>query len=88
MWSLVWARTAQKEYFDLRQVLESRQSSTKFHVHFSADGRVDILHAEHLRGCANVTMHQHEKGGHNLVKKLRDSGELKEILLGSLQGSA
>ena len=85
---LLWTGRSQREYFDLRRVLKSRQSRTEFHVHFSADSRVDILHAENLEGCANVFMHRHVKGGHRLVRKLRDSGELQNILRASLQRRA
>ena len=84
MCRLLMARSAQRKYFDLRSVLESRKSATEFHVHFCADSRLDVLHAEHLRGCANVFLHHHREGGHRLVRKLRDSGELKRILVASL----
>ncbi len=84
LWTLLWSKDTQREYFDLRRVLESRATTTKFHVHFSADGGADVVHAEHLRGCANVFLHPHPKGGHKLVKKLRDSGELNEILVASV----
>jgi pimeloyl-ACP methyl ester carboxylesterase len=84
MGALIWSRTAQKEYFDLRRVLQSRPADTEFHVHYSANARVDILHAERLRGVPNVHLHEHRDGGHKLVRKLRDTGKLKEILLQSL----
>ncbi len=85
MWTLIRTRTAQKHYFDLQQVLRSRSTNTEFHVHYGGDGRVDVIHAERLRGIPQVHLHLHPEGGHSLVKKLRDTGELNTILTETLQ---
>jgi len=88
MWTLIWSRTAQQQYFDLRHVLESRQTTTEFYIHYSADGRADILHAEHLRGIPHVHLLEHPMGGHMLVRRLRDTGELKGILMESVRAGS
>jgi hypothetical protein len=79
--------TAQKEYFDLKRALPLVEGGkTELHVHYSTAGRLDKLHAERLGGLQNVRLHPYTEGGHRLIRHLRDSGLLKEILTKSLHG--
>lgn len=49
-------------------------------VFVSKRHELDYVHATNLRGLPGVCIHEYAKGGHNLVKELRDSGELATIL--------
>ncbi len=49
-------------------------------LHVCNRNRLDYLHAMNLSKLPQVTIHEYEFGGHALVKKLRDSGELASIL--------
>lgn len=74
-------------YLDLREVLRDAQG-TRFHIHFSAETRLDAVHARHLAGLPNVHLHDHPEGGHGVVKTLRDSGALEAIIRGALEERA
>jgi len=81
------AKSAQSELYDLKRVLESRKSeNTRFHIYFSTIDRLDKIHAGRMKAVPNVFLHPYNDGGHGLVKHLRDSGLLKNILLEALNG--
>lgn len=82
-WRAVFSRDANPAYYDLRKVLGRRGRETEFHIYYCPNGffgRLDRLHAERMAPLPNVELHRLEKGGHELVKVLRDTGELKELL--------
>jgi len=64
---------------DLRSTLMKSRATTQHHVHFAQDSRLDILHAKHVEGLPNITLHSHAEGRHRLVTALRDSGILMQI---------
>jgi hypothetical protein len=73
---------------DLRRLIEERSDpGPAIHVHYCARHRWDRLHAEHLAGLPRVHLHRYEEGGHRLVRVLRDSGRLRELLGSALAGS-
>ena len=73
---------------DLRRLLEERAGDgPEIHVHYCARHRWDRLHAEHLEGLPGVRLHRYEEGGHRLVRVLRDSGRLRELLGAALAGT-
>ncbi|MFM9106442.1 MAG: hypothetical protein ACKOWF_07055 [Chloroflexota bacterium] len=55
-----------------------------FEVHVSDDEPLDMLHAKRLASLPQVTIAIHRRGGHRLVKHLRDNGELRGILARAL----
>lgn len=69
---------------DLLDVLPIEAGNTRFHVHVSADDPLDLLHARRLADRSGVRIVEHERGGHRLVKTLRDRGLLKPILTDAL----
>lgn len=71
--------TTPRAYRDLRPVLERSSASTRHHVYFAEDSRLDVLHARHIEGLRDVTFHPFKEGRHRLVTALRDSGELLKI---------
>lgn len=84
MWRLQRSRRARKDLFDLKAVLRSRKPNTSIHVHFSVRKIVDIVHALRIRKCPHVHLHLYGKGGHGLIRLLKNSGKLEQILRASL----
>jgi len=82
-WRALFSANANPAYYDLLKVLRRRGLQTEFHIYYCPNGyfgRLDKLHAERMASFPNVELHLLEEGGHELVKLLRDSGELREIL--------
>lgn len=69
---------------DLLDVLSSEPSGTRFQVHVSSDDDLDLQHAHRISGLGGVEIIEHERGGHRLVKTLRDRGLLRPLLLKAL----
>ena len=73
--------TAQREYFDLKQSLARIDARrTKLHIHFCAGNRLDRLHAKRLDHDSRVELHAYPSDHHAVVKHLRASGELADML--------
>ncbi len=79
-------RLADKKYFDLRPLIHARQEKLKcsINIFYSHDHRLDRIHASRLSSLRNVELHTFGSGGHGLVKRLRDTGELNKIINDSL----
>ena len=76
---------AQRNYFDLRAVFRRQVNrKTIFHIYYNRCEPLDLVHARRLQEMRNVFLHARTEGGHTLVRHLRDSGLLREILLDSL----
>ncbi|MFI4977186.1 MAG: alpha/beta fold hydrolase [Solirubrobacterales bacterium] len=71
---------------DLQRALpEARCADTRYQVYFDDSLRVDRLHAERLLGVEGVRLYRFGRGGHRLVRMLRDSGALERILTRALR---
>lgn len=70
-----------KQFFDLKEVIKKHTDlNQQIDVYYSSKHRLDRIHAERLKGFKNVNLHDYNKGGHAVVKILRDSGELNALL--------
>lgn len=81
----------QAGWVDLRVALPpARRADTRYNVYFDETIRGDRLHAERLRGLAGLRFFRFGRGGHNLVRELRDCGALERVLREALHapGSA
>ena len=67
-------------YYDLRNLLHETRSRTRYELHFGRDDALDSLHVAHLADLDNVVSRAYDGGGHQLVRVLRDRGELQPIL--------
>jgi hypothetical protein len=67
-------------YLDLGPLFRHYSGSTVFHVHYGTKSRHDQAHARQLRHCPSVVLHAYPHERHELVKSLRESGELPAIL--------
>ncbi len=72
---------------DLLEVLPTENGKTRYQVHVSTDDELDMFHANRIARCGRVEIVEHERGGHRLVKTLRDRGLLKPLLVNALSGS-
>lgn len=79
-------RLAGKKYFDLRTVLHDNHKGLKckINIFYSYSHRLDRVHADRLSSLPNVELHAFKRGGHRLVRHLRDTGELNKIINRSL----
>jgi pimeloyl-ACP methyl ester carboxylesterase len=70
---------------DLRVALPlARHTDTRYKVYFDETIPGDRLHAERLRGLEGVQLYRFGRGGHNLVRDLRDCGALERVLRDAL----
>jgi hypothetical protein len=71
---------------DLLHVLPEKAGKTRYQVHVSSDDALDKVHADRIAARGGVGIIEHERGGHRLVKTLRDRGLLEAILRQALAG--
>jgi predicted esterase YcpF (UPF0227 family) len=70
-----------KEYFDLKKYLKKNNAyKTKINIYYSSSHTLDSKHSERLLHVKGVNLIPFEKGGHSVVKTLRDNGQLKALL--------
>ena len=66
---------------DLRNILtDTAGSKTRIYVYYSPKHRLDNIHAKRIENYDAVTLKPVIEGGHNIVKTVRDRGEIKLIL--------
>jgi predicted esterase YcpF (UPF0227 family) len=70
--------------YDLRAVLQTADAPP-IALHVSNDDLLDLLHAHRVADLPNVTITEHDRGGHRLVKTLRDRGILGPLLQDALR---
>jgi pimeloyl-ACP methyl ester carboxylesterase len=71
----------QRQYFDLKKWLVDHPAPrTQFHVYYSGKHRVDRLHAARMEAVNNVCLHSYPTEGHDLVRQLKQTGELSRIV--------
>jgi hypothetical protein len=86
---LLDAGELEPRWLDLRPPLSpSRPPKTQFDVFFDPTFRLDLLHAERISDIDCVELHPHSGGAHLITRKMRDSGELTQILRTALLLSA
>jgi hypothetical protein len=74
-------------YFDLRPVLQRAKRTGTINLYYDPELTIDSKQAMHLDGVPNVYHHALPGRGHELIRVLKDSGELKKILSASVEGS-
>jgi pimeloyl-ACP methyl ester carboxylesterase len=71
----------QRKYFDLKRVfLAAPNPKTRYHIYYSAADRIDKLHAARLQSISGIDLHDYPHGQHDLIKTLKQSGQLSEII--------
>jgi hypothetical protein len=69
---------------DLRKVISGTDGRSTLHLHYGRAHRLDRLHAERLRGLPGVRLHPEESKRHDVIKALRDRGELGPVIAEAL----
>lgn len=72
-------RAKKTEYFDLKNIL-TKNRNTNIKVFYSAQETLDAIHANRLSRFKNVKLYNIHGGGHNVIKILRDQGELMNLI--------
>lgn len=68
------------KFFSLKKVIKKKKPDTNIYVYYSANDRLDEIHAKQLVKFKNVNNFVFPCGGHNLIKLLRDNGKLINII--------
>ncbi|MEL7481526.1 MAG: hypothetical protein AAGJ29_08190 [Pseudomonadota bacterium] len=76
----VWRRGfVTQRYWDLRPIVNAAPGQITIDVHAAGDDRLDVAHAQRIAMDDKVRLHVHRQGAHQLVKSLRDAGQLAGI---------
>jgi hypothetical protein len=67
-------------YVDIWPVLDAGAVKTQFHIYYRAPDRIETLHAGRMAEIDGVVLHPIDYDGEKLIRQLRDTGELTEIL--------
>jgi acetyl esterase/lipase len=68
-------------WIDLSSALPAaRHTDTRYSVFFDDSLTADRLHAERLLGIEGMRLYRFGRGAHHLVRSLRDSGALEQLL--------
>jgi len=74
---------SKNETWDLFPLLLRLSKNIKTSIYVSKEDRLDHIHALHLKDVQCTKLIELERGGHNLVKTLRDQGILPAIMSGT-----
>lgn len=76
----------QRKYYNLSKFFQADHTlKTKFNIYFDENYSLDKRHAYTLKNHRNVTLNPYHEGGHSMIKILKETGELKQILLDALR---
>ncbi len=70
----------QRKYLDLLPVLAQAKVKTIYHIHYSENFPADRQQAIHLASLPNVHLHPYPNNNHQLIQRLKTTGELHRIL--------
>lgn len=79
---------AQRRFMDARPWMRRASRPTEFHLYYAHGYDLDRLHAERVRRVRGVTLHPRDGKGHNTIRDLAISGELREILRAAVTKTA
>lgn len=65
---------------DLAPLLISNNLKRNIQIYIGKDDALDVAHANHIEVYKGIKIHALESGGHNVIKQLRDSGQLHKIM--------
>jgi len=68
--------------WDLKPLMMRTSSPSKVSIFVSTDDVLDYVHAMHLKDVPGVRIYERSGGGHEVVKLLRNNGELPAIMSG------
>lgn len=69
--------------WNIKRLLLQNNHNQKISIFVSKDDLLDCIHAQHLGNISGVTIFEFHDGGHEIVKLLRDTGKLPDIMAGN-----
>lgn len=69
-----------KKFLNLKKKLSKRNHNGIFNIYYSLAEPLDVIHAKRVEKYKNIQLHHYSSGGHDLVKSLRDAGELGDLI--------
>ncbi|MEM9952034.1 MAG: hypothetical protein AAF846_10560 [Chloroflexota bacterium] len=77
-----------RKYRNLRPILRHGNGVTHYHVTYCKTHRTDRIHAEHLQGTPQLSLHGTSVGGHRVIAWLKEQGLLYSLLETAIQGQS
>lgn len=74
----------QKKYYNLSSFLKKNKFATIFDIHYSEICKLDSIHAQRLKNINNINLYSYNIGDHNLIKIIRDEGNLFGIIYNAI----
>jgi len=76
-----------EDYFDLYKVFDKNKTNTKtqYHIYYDGNHKLDRIHSERLGKFHNIKLFKYIDGGHNVIKHMKENGDLLELLKQSLE---
>ncbi|MCB9197835.1 MAG: hypothetical protein H6600_05200 [Flavobacteriales bacterium] len=75
-----------KDFFDLKKYLKKNRSyKTQINIFYSPKDILDKKHAERLKTLNHIILNPIQEGGHEVVKVLRNNGELRSLIKTSFE---
>lgn len=71
-----------RKIWDLKRLLSGLKNTSRISIFVSGDHRLDDIHATHIKDITGIQVYAFDGGGHEIVKLLRDRGELPAIMSG------
>ncbi len=71
-----------KKVLDLKPILLSSENQNKISIFLSKKNRLDHIHASHIKDINGIHIHEFDERSHNIVRLLRNQGDLPRILSG------
>jgi len=66
--------------YDLSELLPKTNYDTDIKVFCGGQSKLDIIHADNVKGLKNVDIHVEQKGSHGVIKDLKNNGKLADII--------
>jgi pimeloyl-ACP methyl ester carboxylesterase len=80
------SRPLDPRWIDLGAALPTaRRSDVRYQVYFDETLQTDRLHVQRLKGLPGLRLYPFGRGGHHLVRKLRDQGHLARVVRKALE---
>ncbi len=73
------------KYFDLKPTIKSHCHTCNINIYYDGNEIIDSIHAMHLGDIENISLHRFSEGRHELIRLLRDSGKLNNIIASALK---
>lgn len=74
-------RYGERKYFDLKPVFFAAYPQKRnVHIYYARQNRIDAFHALRMKSIPGIHLHPFQYNKHNLIKILKQNGELKAII--------